>query len=180
MNATPEQKQTIAEWVSEGCTLAEIQRRLNTQFSLVVPYMEARMLLIDLGLELKDQRASSTPAVLTKTDPDDLAGPAQPLPEEDEPTAYGTDDAAGELGADAADEAAAGGGNVRVEVDRLVRPGTVVSGSVTFSDGVTATWALDKMGRLGLDAGRKGYRPNTNDIRDFQLALQRELQKTGY
>ena len=179
MNATPEQKQTIAQWVNEGCTLAEIQRRLSAQFSLTVPYMEARMLLIDLGLELKDQRASSAPAVLAKRDQAEDAVPP-PLPEDDEPAGGGGDGTAPALDEAAADEAAPGGGKVRVEVDRLMRPGTVVSGSVTFSDGVTATWALDQMGRLGLDAGRKGYRPNTNDIRDFQLALQRELQKTGY
>lgn len=180
MNATPEQKQTIALWVSEGCTLAEIQRRLSAQFSLTVPYMEARMLLIDLGLELKDQRASSAPAVLTKKDQTENAESPPPLPEDDDQTAGSPDETAPALKQDASSEAAPGGGKVRVEVDRLMRPGTVVSGSVTFSDGVTATWALDQMGRLGLDAGRKGYRPNTNDIRDFQLALQRELQKTGY
>ncbi len=169
MNLTPEQQKTVATWVAEGCTLAEIQRRLNEQFSLTVPYMETRMLLIDLGLELKDQRASSAPAVFAGKDQAGNAGAPPLLPDEDD------------LGpANAAGEAAPGGGKVRVEVDRLMRPGTVVSGSVTFSDGVTATWALDQTGRLGLEASRKGYRPNAEDIRDFQLALQRELQKTGY
>lgn len=180
MNVTPEQKQSLAQWVNEGCGIAEIQRRLSSQFSLIVPYMEARMLLIDLGLELKDQRASAAPAMLAKRGQDADDGAAAPLPEDDQPGSGGAEDAGPDLDGDAAGEAAPGGGKVRIEVDRLMRPGTVVSGSVTFSDGVTATWALDQMGRLGLDAGRKGYRPSPNDIRDFQLALQRELQKNGF
>jgi len=57
---------------------------------------------------------------------------------------------------------------------------TAISGSVTFSDGVSATWALDQMGRLALKAASPGYRPPQEDLREFQLALQRELQKQGY
>src|SRR5664279_5027257 len=92
MNPTPEQKQSIAQWVDEGCTLAEIQRRLSAQFSLIVPYMEARMLLIELGLELKDQRASSAPAMLTKSDQTEDAGALPSLPEDDGPIAGGADE----------------------------------------------------------------------------------------
>ena len=53
--------------------------------------------------------------------------------------------------ADAEDLAAptpAGTGSVTVELDRIVRPGFMVSGNATFSDGVSGKWALDQMGRL--------------------------------
>lgn len=73
-----------------------------------------------------------------------------------------------------------GSGGVTVEVDRLVRPGAVVSGSVTFSDGRNATWALDQMGRLALDAGDKEYRPSDQDLAEFQTALRDALQKQGF
>ncbi len=68
---------------------------------------------------------------------------------------------------------------VTVEVDKLVRPGAIVSGSVTFSDGVTAQWSLDQMGRLGLTGTPEDYQPGPEDVQEFQMALQEELQKKG-
>lgn len=68
---------------------------------------------------------------------------------------------------------------VTVEVDKLVRPGAIVSGSVTFTDGVTAQWSLDQMGRLGLTGTPEDYQPNPEDVQEFQMALQEELQKKG-
>jgi hypothetical protein len=62
----------------------------------------------------------------------------------------------------------------------VTRPGALVSGSVTFSDGNTAQWSLDQFGRLGLSAKTPGYKPSQNDIVAFQTELQRQLAKTGY
>ncbi|NDB76762.1 MAG: hypothetical protein EB141_14170, partial [Verrucomicrobia bacterium] len=64
--------------------------------------------------------------------------------------------------------------------DKLARPGTVVSGKVTFSDGQKADWYLDEMGRPGLVPAQKGYRPTQTDIMEFQDLLQVELQKLGF
>ena len=61
-----------------------------------------------------------------------------------------------------------------------MRPGTVVSGSVTFSDGVSGKWALDQYGRLMLDTGQKGYQPSPADVQTFQRELQTHLQRHGY
>ena len=61
---------------------------------------------------------------------------------------------------------------VSVELDRLMKPGALVSGTVTFSDGRSGTWALDQMGRLALDMGDPEYKPAEQDIADFQKALQ--------
>ena len=73
-----------------------------------------------------------------------------------------------------------GAGGVSVDVDRIMRPGALVSGSVVFSDGVKATWALDQMGRLALGGTDKTYRPSAQDIQEFQTTIARELQKRGY
>ena len=81
---------------------------------------------------------------------------------------------------DLADAAAAGTGSVKVEVDRLVRPGAVVSGSVTFSDGTAGKWALDQYGRLMLDTGKKGYQPSAGDVQIFQRELSTQLQRHGF
>lgn len=69
---------------------------------------------------------------------------------------------------------------VSVEVDTIVTPGALVSGSVQFSDGVKAKWQLDQMGRLGLADVDPGYKPSPEDIQDFQAQLQTELRKKGF
>jgi len=69
--------------------------------------------------------------------------------------------------------------NVSVELDRLIKPGAIVSGTVTFSDGVTATWMLDQLGRLAIDPSQPGYRPSDADNEAFVRALQAEVAKKG-
>ena len=70
-------------------------------------------------------------------------------------------------------------GGVSVSVDQLTRPGSMVSGKVTFSDGNTAEWYLDQMGRLGLAPQKAGYRPPPADVQQFQAALEAELSRLG-
>jgi len=69
---------------------------------------------------------------------------------------------------------------VSVSVDQITRPGAIVSGKVTFSDGQIADWYLDQTGRLGVVAKQTGYKPSAADVQDFQLALQQEVAKLGY
>ncbi len=72
-------------------------------------------------------------------------------------------------------------GTVRVEVDSLVRPGAMVSGNVTFSDGKSMGWQLDSAGRLGLLPGTDPeYRPSPEDVDAFQRELETVLQKQGF
>lgn len=172
MELNSEQKQQVAAWVREGLGLAEVQRRIETEFNLRPTFMEVRFLVDDLDLELAD-----------------------PVPAKAEPPA----DAQGDAAAGAAGEAAAGvpepgdaelddgfsnapgAGSVSVEVDAIQRPGALVSGSVTFSDGESMGWQLDQMGRLGLIPGKtEGYRPSEDDIAAFQLELQQVLQRQGF
>ena len=65
-------------------------------------------------------------------------------------------------------------------MDQITRPGSLVSGKVTFSDGQLADWYLDQMGRLGVAPRQQGYKPSAVDVQDFQLALQQEMAKLGY
>jgi len=76
-------------------------------------------------------------------------------------------------------ESAAPAGSVSVVVDQLARPGAIVSGKVTFSDGNQADWHLDQTGRLGLATQQPGYRPSAADVQQFQAALEAELSKLG-
>jgi hypothetical protein len=65
-------------------------------------------------------------------------------------------------------------------VDQVTRPGAIVSGKVTFTDGQLADWYLDQMGRLGVVPKQQGYKPAAGDVQQFQMALESEMAKLGY
>lgn len=71
-------------------------------------------------------------------------------------------------------------GSVSVTIDQITRPGALVSGRVTFSDGEKAEWYLDQTGRLGLNPSTPGYRPSQPDIAQFQLKLERAARSQGF
>ena len=70
-------------------------------------------------------------------------------------------------------------GKVSVTIDQITRPGTMISGRTTFSDGETAGWYLDQTGRLGLDPSTPGYRPSQQDVMDFQVELEKMARSQG-
>ena len=155
------QRLAVARWISEGAKLAEIQNRLAAEFGLKLTYMEARFLVDDLQLTPKD------PEPPKAVEPPPAAKPlaTTPVPP-------------GEISA--ADEVLPPASKVAVTVDQITRPGAIVSGKVTFSDGKLADWYLDQAGRLGVVPKEQGYKPSAADVQDFQLALQQEVAKLGY
>jgi hypothetical protein len=70
-------------------------------------------------------------------------------------------------------------GKVNVTIDQITRPGSIISGRVTFSDGEKAEWYLDQMGRLGLNANTPGYRPSQDDVMSFQMELEKAARGSG-
>jgi hypothetical protein len=70
-------------------------------------------------------------------------------------------------------------GIVETTMDTITRPGALVSGKVTFSDGETGVWMLDQTGRPSLDLHKADYRPNPEDIKDFQVQLRELIRQTG-
>lgn len=157
------QRQTVAKWIEEGSKLAEIQNRLATEFGLKLTYMEVRFLVDDLKLVPKDPEPPKTP----EPPPAATASPAEATPAS--PGAASPDGTP-----------APNASKVSVTVDQITRPGSLISGKVTFSDGQTADWYLDQMGRLGVVPKQQGYKPSAADVQDFQLALQQEVAKLGY
>ena len=164
MELSAEQKKAVGQWVIEGASIAEVQKRLNEEFTLSLTYMEARFLIDDLELSLKDPVKTS---VHTDLGVDAGADQSQPPVPQASP-------------ADSIDLEPQGTGSISVEVDKISRPGMVVSGNVVFSDGVKATWALDQLGRLALDPGQSGYQPSAEDIEAFQQELSKQLQRQGF
>ena len=187
---TPEQKQTVAAWVAAGDNLSTVQKKLVEQFKVSMTYIDVRFLVDDLGLELKNAIPKADASDVTKAP---FQKPAE-APDQGSETAgangadAGPDQSEGAIPPEEfADDAAAGDpavpagtGSVSLELDRIMRPGTAVSGSVTFSDGVSGKWALDQYGRLMLDTGKKGYQPSAPDVQAFQRELQAQLQRQGY
>jgi hypothetical protein len=173
MQLTPEQKQAVSAWVAAGDNLSAVQKKLAEQFKVSMTYRDVRFLVDDLGLELKNAAPKTDASDVTKAAvaqaapaaaPDDEALPPEGLPEDESVPAVPP----------------AGTGTFSLEIDRIMRPGTMVSGAVTFSDGVTGTWALDQQGRLMLETAQKGYKPSPADVQAFQRELQTQLQRQGY
>jgi hypothetical protein len=163
---SPDQQKAVAQWAADGATLNEIQDRLKQEFSLTLTYMDARLLLMELGVKLIDKPKEKLPEEVAK-----------PAPEESPPEDAGDFNEADMMPPEAPAE---GQGNVSLSIDQIAIPGTMVSGKATFSDGKTANWYLDQMGRLGLRAPEPGYQPPPADIPTFQRELQRLLQKQGF
>ena len=153
MQLTEEQKQQVILWIAGGQKLADVQRRLADEFDVRLTYMEARLLIDDLQLTPQDPPEPVKPQPTPGEVASPLAGPLdEPLPAT---------------------------GKIALKVDEIMKPGTLVSGSVTFSDGGKAAWYLDQTGRLGMNPETPNYRPPEPDINEFQLALDKELTRLG-
>jgi hypothetical protein len=171
MNLDEAQKRTVAAWIADGLKVSDIQKRLDVELGVRLTYMEVRLLLDDLRLVPKEQ-----PQRIGEKQLGQLAQAPAPVPAAKDSLPK----VPGRTAPAAAEEPKPGPGKVSVSVDAVTQPGTLVSGTVTFSDGHLASWYLDQAGRLGLAAKQPGYRPSPEDIEDFQFELQNELQKLGF
>ncbi len=186
MTLSPEQKQTVAAWVAAGDNLSLIQKKLVEQFKISLTYMDVRFLVDDLGLDLKNPApkadasdvSKGAPAPTKPGAPEELPAPAGGDSTDDED--YLPDEALAGAAPGDLPGTPGGPGSLSVELDRVVRPGSAMSGNVTFSDGVAGKWALDQYGRLMLDTGKPGYQPSAPDVQAFQRELQAQLQRQGY
>lgn len=193
MTLTPEQKAAVASWIAAGDNLSTVQKKLGEQFKISLTYRDVRFLVDDLDLSLQDPAPKVDTTDVTKA-PAAPARPAAPAAEKKgmldklkEKVGLGDSaDDEDELPADefpgeeAMPEPAPAMGGVSVDIDRIVRPGFAMSGTVNFSDGVSGKWALDQYGRLMLDTGTPGYKPSQPDVQAFQRELQMALQRQGY
>lgn len=167
-----EQKQKVSEWAEDGASLNDIQTRLKSELGVTLTYMECRLVVMELGLSLKDKTVK--PVVVAPVEPvasqpepepdwetEEPGGAAFPMPEE------------GEVGG------AEGAVPFVMEADELTVPGMLVSGTATFSDGTLGKWSLDQMGRLSLKTDKTSYQPPPADVPKFQQGLEKILIKKG-
>lgn len=156
------QRKKVAGWIAEGLKLSEIQNRIASELGLRMTYMDVRFLVDDLKLT-----------------PKDVEPPKPVVPPSPPPAAPGKSPLKVNPKAESELDPPGPSGNVSVSVDQLTRPGSVVSGKVTFSDGNKAEWYIDQTGRLGLVPQTPGYRPPAADVQQFQIALEAELGRMG-
>jgi len=162
MDLVENQKQAIRQWAQEGCGLSELQKKILAQFGISMTYMDVRLLILDLGIKLQEKSKPADTSLAANAPASSRVG--QTTPESKSPWP----------------NAGAASGGVSVGIDRVTTPGSVVSGTVTFSDGVSATWFLDQLGRLALNPGKPGYAPSQQDVQSFQRELKSALSKMGY
>jgi hypothetical protein len=160
---TPAQITKVSQWVAEGASLSVIQGKLSSELGISMTFLDVRFLVDDLNLTLQE-----------KEEPKKAEEPVAETPAPEAAAADATQPAA------PAEAAPAGAPSVKVEIDPLARPGTMVSGTVTFSDGQLADWYIDMEGRPGVVPRVPGYRPTQPDIVDFQTKLDQVLRQAGY
>lgn len=158
MSLTHEQTEAVRKWLEEGASLGDVQNRIRAEFGLHPTFFEVRMLVMELGAQVKDRVAQVDADDVTKAKlPPKPQDPGAPVPE------------------------ASAAGEVSVAVDTIQAiPGALVSGSAVFSDGTKARWYFDQMGRFGFEPELPGYKPSAEDFRVFQQKLQQELSTRGY
>jgi hypothetical protein len=166
MQLTPEQLAKVESWAANGANLNEVQSRLKEEFGISLTYLDARLLMLDVGVRLKDKPRNPEPQA----------------PSEAAPATVAADDTDGQEEASAPESAEPSGQGavVSVEADQITMPGAVLSGKVTFSDGQQGNWYFDQTGRLGLANVPPGYRPPPLDIPEFQRQLDGIMQRAGF
>ena len=168
MKLNDSQLKQVAAWFAAGERLSDIQKRIADEFGVEMTYLDVRLLVADLPQP--EEKRDTGPA--SEAD-------AGPMPENP-----GDDDAEPEYEAMPPEEPQPAGdapaaGAVSVSLNPIAIPGTIASGSVTFSDGTGGKWYLDDTGRLGLADLPQGYRPPPSDGADFQRQIVSLLRSKG-
>jgi hypothetical protein len=169
MELTEQQRQNVKEWLAAGASLADVQESLKNEFGIALTYMDVRLLVLEIGAAVQD-----------KPDPEEAKPEPPSPPSMDDDAPYADDPYAEESFGDETTPDGAQAAKISLSLDRVMRPGAVISGTVTFSDGTKASWLIDQYGRFGLDPETPGYQPVPADMRAFQLELRAELRRHGY
>jgi hypothetical protein len=158
MELSDAQKVAVTRWIQEGRSLADVQRSLREDFEISITYMDVRFLVDDLDIAVVEEEPEAPEVTEVEAGEDATTEPAEVA---------------------LVDEG--GNGAVTVDVDAIPRPGSLVNGTVVFSDGVSLGWQLSAAGQLGLIPGDDPeYRPNPEDVQSFQSQLEEVLRKKGF
>lgn len=140
-------KKFMAQKISEGLSLAGIQKLIEEKFQKRMTFLDVRLMASSLD-SIDWEKEAEKENVVEETEEDAV--------EEDK----------ADVEADAATE-----GKCVVELSKLVKPGAVAHGSVKFPSGASGNWILDQMGRLGMENAEG--EPTEDDLKAFQEELQK-------
>lgn len=143
-------KKFMAQKISEGIPLAEIQKLIEEKFSKRMTFLDIRLMASALDTVDWEKEAAREKVKAEKAEKDKDAVAAE------------TEKHTG--AADKKDKCV-------VELSKLVKPGAVAHGSVKFPSGASGNWILDQMGRLGME--KTTGEPTADDIKAFQKELQK-------
>lgn len=154
-----EVKKIVAELIQKGTELSEIQKILADEHNVRMTFLDLRLMAselenIDWDQFNKEEEEAPSPEDLDEEDADPMA----------ETQSLDTDNP--------------DGGRTTVEINKIARPGALVSGSVSFGSGAKADWMLDQTGRLALEP-KNDKKPTQEDIAEFQEEIQKALASHG-
>lgn|GEM_PF-484824 len=147
-------KQIVTAELQKGTSLNDIQKLLTEEHQVKMTFLDLRLMVAELEDVLAEMKA--------KEKADDAAAQAVKAKEDQKKAA--------------AETAGPGTGKTTVTVSKLVRPGALANGTVTFASGAKAEWIFDQMGRLGLD--KVVGKPSEEDLKAFQTELQKVLSRS--
>lgn len=145
MDNMNEIKKFMLEKIAENISLSDIQTMVNEKFNTKMTFMDIRILASELEVDWRSEEENKAEEKTAETEDNTEEKDSAP----EKTTAKTT-----------------------VELNKIVRPGAIASGSVNFASGVYAEWFIDNNGRLGLDKV-KGGKPTEQDIEDFQVEMQK-------
>ena len=140
----------MASRIAEGVSLSDIQNEVNEKFQQSMTYMDIRILAAGLDIDWQANAAAKAEEEKKEETAEEAAAAPEEAP------------------------AASADGQTVVEISKLMRPGTALSGSVKFASGSTADWYIDQTGRLGLE-NLVGEKPTQEDIQQFQVELEKAV-----
>ncbi len=143
-----ERNELIARRIGAGISMSDIQKELEEEHGISMTYMDLRMLVADLE-EINWKKPEVEPVVEEPEIPVGIAAPAT----------------------DPVDE-------IEVNISKIVRPGYMLSGDVTFRSGIKGDWFVDQYGRMGLDP-KGDVNPTEEELLEFQQVLQQKVSNGG-
>ncbi len=153
-----ETRKIVSAMLAEGAGLSEIQTRLASEHQIKLTFLDLKLIVSEI-----EGAASSLDKNSKQQDKSDDAinGKKQQVEHLD-------DEDAGAVNAEIMDE-----GATVVEMDKLLKPGTAISGNVKFASGAKADWAIDHYGRFTLH--NAVGKPTQDDLALFQEELRKKL-----
>jgi len=169
-------KKIIAGQLAKGISLSDIHKMLFDEYKVRMTFMDFRIMVSEIESidwsksDAKAEAVVSPKAVAgdDKNNEEEIFDEDEEIPEEDIEDSVPSDGAASGEGEKIR-------GATTVEINKIARPGAVLSGSVNFGSGASAEWVLDQLGRIAL-TNAKG-KPDENDIKEFQTELQKAVSQ---